>query len=166
MQVEHYFNAIITSPIGKLGIKTSDSAVVAVAFLNEKSAIVSPNTKLAKETVRQLQAYFSGKLTHFDLPLEVDASSFQKTVYDQVNKIPFGATRTYGEIAHRISSGPRAVGSACRCNQVPIIIPCHRVVAKNHLGGYAGARTGTIFAIKQWLLDHEKAFVAVDKNGP
>ena len=86
----------------------------------------------------QLQAYFAGELKHFDLPLAPRGSSFQQAVYEAMYAIPFGETRTYGELAEQVNGFARAVGQACGSNRIPIIIPCHRVLAANGLGGYSG----------------------------
>src|SRR3954451_653766 len=94
---------------------------------------------LLAEAARQLQAYFDGKLSHFDLPLAPAGSPFEKCVWSAMQKIPYGETRCYGDLAADIRSAPRAVGGACGKNPIPIVIPCHRVLAKGGLGGYSGA---------------------------
>ncbi len=83
-------------------------------------------------------------------------TAFQKRVWQALCNIPPGTTKTYGELAKELHTSPRAIGNACRKNPLPIIIPCHRVVAKNSLGGYAGARTGELIEFKKWLLENEK----------
>lgn len=83
-------------------------------------------------------------------------TEFQKRVWRALCAIPPGTTKTYGELAKQLNTSPRAIGNACRKNPLPIIIPCHRVVAKNSLGGYAGARIGNLLEIKKWLLRYEK----------
>ena len=73
-----------------------------------------------------------------------------------MQKIPYGKTKSYGELAQELKTSARAIGNACRHNPLPIIIPCHRIVAKNNLGGYNGATEGKMLNIKEWLLQHEK----------
>ena len=96
--------------------------------------------EINRKTEKQIRAYFDGKLTKFDLPFEIAGTSFQKKALKQVARIPYGKTRTYGEIAKTLGNpgAARAVGSANAKNNLPLVIPCHRVVATNGLGGFAG----------------------------
>ena len=97
--------------------------------------------KPLKEVVRQLKTYFEGKLTDFDLPLVLDGTEFQRLVWSNLQKIPYGETVSYGELAKRIGSpdAARAVGMANGSNPIPIIIPCHRVIGSNgDLTGFGG----------------------------
>ena len=84
-----------------------------------------------------------------------NGTPYQKKVWLALQQIPPGETKTYGDLANEINSNPRAIGNACRENPLPIIIPCHRIVAKNGIGGYAGKVDGNNIDIKQWLLKHE-----------
>jgi len=95
-------------------------------------------TPVLKETARQLGAYFAGKLKSFDLPLDPLGTPFQKNVCKQMLAIPYGETRTYGDIAKNLNTSPRAVGNACGYNPIPVIVPCHRVLSGGGLGGYSG----------------------------
>jgi methylated-DNA-[protein]-cysteine S-methyltransferase len=104
---------------------------------------------------RQLNEYFESHATDFDLPLALQGTLFQRRLWAELTRIPFGQTRTYGEIARLLGSSPRAVGQACRANPCPIVVPCHRVVAIKGLGGFAGDTSGCKLAVKRWLLDHE-----------
>jgi len=124
------------SPIGHLTIEEEDEKIVAISWANRPGGNGSP---LLAEAARQLQAYFDGKLSHFDLPLAPAGSPFEKRVWSAMQKIPYGETRCYGDLAVDISSAARAVGGACGKNPIPIVIPCHRVLAKAGLGGYSGA---------------------------
>ena len=124
------------SPVGQLTIEEEDEAIVAIRWGNGEPSNGSP---LLGEAARQLQAYFDGKLSHFDLPLAPAGSPFEKRVWSAMQKIPYGETRCYGDLAADISSAPRPVGRACGHNPIPIVIPCHRVLAKGGLGGYSGA---------------------------
>ena len=102
-------------------------------------ALLSLSTGVGAATKRQLNAYFDGVLKRFDLPLEPNGTPFQKKVWKQMLKIPYGRTVTYGHIAERLGSGARPVGTACGRNPLPILIPCHRVMGANGaLGGYSG----------------------------
>ena len=110
------------------------------------------DSPLLNRAVHQLNAYFFCGLRHFNLPVAPPGTAFQLSVWKQMQAIPYGDTRTYGEIARWLRSAPRPVGTACGRNPVPIIIPCHRVVASGGLGGYSG--DGGVDT-KQWLLELE-----------
>lgn len=126
----------ISSPIGNLALDEDADAIVAIRWVDEQSGNGSP---LLAEAARQLDAYFAGKLSHFDLPLRPAGSDFEQRVWSAMQKIPYGKTRSYGELASAIGSAPRAVGGACGKNPIPIVIPCHRVLSKAGLGGYSGS---------------------------
>jgi len=96
-------------------------------------------TPLLLEAKRQLLAYFDGRLQAFDLPLAPAGTAFQRAVYAAMSAIPFGETRTYGQLAAQLNTAARPVGTACGANPIPIIIPCHRVLSKTGPGGYSGA---------------------------
>ena len=115
-----------------------------------------PRGLLAKEAVRQLRAYLKDPRFQFSLPLQPQGTHFQRRVWAGIAAIPAGATRTYGEVAAAIGSGPRAVGNACGANPYPLVVPCHRVVAAHQgLGGFARQRGGFLLDVKRWLLAHE-----------
>ena len=108
---------------------------------------------LLDEARRQLTAYFAGRLRAFDLPLAPNGTDFQRRVWVELTKIPFGTTVSYGELARRLSNAAavRAVGAANGRNPIPIIVPCHRVIGSNgSLTGFGGG-----LPRKQWLLRHE-----------
>ena len=124
------------SPVGDLSVSAEDGRIVAVDWGWGRDQAATP---LLKEAVKQLNAYFDGKLTAFDLPLSPFGSAFEKSVWRQMCKIPYGDVRRYGEVAKTLKSSARAVGTACGRNPIPIIIPCHRIVAAAGIGGYSGA---------------------------
>lgn len=101
--------------------------------------------------------YFSGSLKSFDYPPSDKGTAFQRRVWQKIAEIPFGQTRTYGEIARALNSGARAVGTACGKNPLPVIIPCHRVVAAHGIGGFSGGGAASL-TIKAALLAHEGAW--------
>ena len=106
--------------------------------------------------MRQLRAWLKDPTFRFGLPLAPAGTHFQRKVWDQIAAIPAGRTKSYGEVAAAIRSGPRAVGNACGANPYPIVVPCHRVVgAKQSLGGFARQRGGFLLDVKRWLLAHE-----------
>jgi methylated-DNA-[protein]-cysteine S-methyltransferase len=145
------------SPVGQLTIDEADGAVVAIRWTpSDADGPPSNGSRLLAEAVRQLDAYFAGRLSCFDLPLAPSGTPFETRVWAAMQAIPYGETRTYGDLAHATDSGPRAVGRACGRNPIPIVIPCHRVLAKGGLGGYSG---GTGLATKQRLLALEGALL-------
>ncbi len=111
-------------------------------------------TDLLVEALRQLAAYDAGELETFDLPLHVTGSGFQRAVCAAMSAIPFGQTRTYGDIAQALGVPAQAVGQACGGNPIPVIIPCHRVMGAKGLTGFSGA--GGV-ETKVALLRHEGA---------
>ncbi len=148
---------ILSTPIGNLAVEYEGDFVLAVRAT--KAGTRPARDPLAREARKQLKAWFAGRLKKFDIPfLFPDATDFQVRVWEQITKIPFGATQTYGEIAREIRSGPRAVGGACRCNNLLLIVPCHRVVAVNGFGGFMGDKDGSLVRRKLWLLDHEQRY--------
>ena len=124
------------SPVGPLVVTETDGAITALGW---GRAEPGDDTSLLAEARRQLAEYFAGKRTAFDLPLAPEGSAFQRAVCDAMLAIPFGETRTYGEIAADLGASAQAVGNACGANPIPILIPCHRVLGATGLGGYSGA---------------------------
>ena len=124
------------SPIGDLTVSEEDGALVAVDWGWGRDQEPSP---LVEDARRQIEGYLDGSRTDFDLPLNPIGTEFQRQVWTAMQDIPFGAVETYGALAKRIGSAARAVGMACGANPLPIVIPCHRVVAAGGgLGGYSG----------------------------
>jgi methylated-DNA-[protein]-cysteine S-methyltransferase len=126
----------IESPVGALTITEEKGAITAIGWGGERRGDKTP---LLAEAARQLAAYFAGRLHRFDLPLAPNGSPFERRVWAAMQEIPYGQTRSYGELARAVQSAPRAVGGACGRNPIPIVIPCHRVLARAGLGGYSGA---------------------------
>lgn len=146
---------IINSPIGKLGIKIKNDTLTNIEYLDTNAATTSKTNSLILNITKQLKQYFINPKYKFDLPLNLQGTEFQKRVWGILRDIPSGSVKTYGELAKQLNTSPRAIGNACRGNPIPIIIPCHRVIAKKSLGGYAGKQKGKLMDIKKWLLEHE-----------
>lgn len=145
---------IFDSPVGRLIATESDGAIVALDWAAPGSGPTEPPSALLQAAARQLSAYFHGQLTAFDLPLAPRGTAFQQRVWRALLAIPYGEMATYGDLARTVGSAPRAVGGACGRNPIPVVIPCHRVVAGNGgLGGYSGANG---LDTKRFLLDHER----------
>lgn len=140
----------VSSPVGPL---TVTEIAGAIARVNWGSGYTD-DTPLLRSAAAQIDAYFSGNLRCFDLPLAPTGSRFQHAVCDAMRAIPFGETRTYGDIAADLDASAQAVGHACGANPLPVLIPCHRVLGASSLGGYSGA--GGI-ETKVALLRHEGA---------
>ena len=155
------YQAIVSSPLGPLLLTAEDCGLTGIQFLDGKDAPPTPHNLIEsrapfKEAIRQLQAYFQGKLKTFDLPLSPKGTAFQLKVWKALCDIPYGTTISYGEQAKRIGkpSAARAVGRANGCNPLPIVIPCHRVIGSDgRLVGYAGG-----LPIKDYLLHLETKF--------
>jgi len=149
--------AIIDSPCGRLGIVDDNAVVTAVHFLDDVTRCKLPVSRLAEKTVHQLERFFTDPEFQFDLPLVESATAFQQRARGALRAIPVGETVSYGKLATSMASSARAVAGACRRNPVPIIVPCHRVIASSGLGGFSGALDGKPLRIKRWLLEHEHA---------
>ncbi len=148
------YQAVLSAPAFSLGVRCSEDEILALDYLEARES-VAPRGLLAKEAVRQLRAYLMDPRFAFSLPLAPAGTGFQRRVWDQISAIPSGKTKTYGAVAQAIGGGPRAVGNACGANPYPIVIPCHRVVAAQGLGGFARQRGGFLLDVKRWLLQHE-----------
>lgn len=153
------YAAIVALPHGALGVRCSESVISALDYLPAQPEL-APRWPLAREAVAQLRAWLQEPAFRFELPLAPAGSAFQRRVWLAISAIPCGRTLTYGELARRLDSAPRAVGQACGANPYPIVVPCHRVVAargglNGGLGGFAHATQGYLLDIKRWLLEHE-----------
>ena len=149
------YQAIVSAPGFALGISCNDDEITAIDFLEPRPE-QRPASLLAKEAVRQLRSYLQDPAFVFALPLAPAGTAFQRRVWNGIAAIPTGRTRSYGELAAALGSGPRAVGGACGANPYPLVVPCHRVVAAGGgMGGFARQRGGFLLDIKRWLLRHE-----------
>ena len=135
---------VVSSPVGKLRLIASDKGLVAIDVRNVKTSSDEVKNvaaqKILSATKKQLEQYFAGKRTAFDLPLDLEGTDFQQLAWRALCRIPFGKTISYGDQAKNIKKPKafRAVGSANGKNPIPIIVPCHRVVAGDgSLGGYS-----------------------------
>jgi methylated-DNA-[protein]-cysteine S-methyltransferase len=141
----------LDSPVGRLLVAEAEEAIVAIGWI---AGAEDEPTPLLREACRQLAAYFAGRLGAFDLPLKPAGTPFKRRVWAAMQEIPYGETRRYGELAMEVGSAPRAIGRACGRNPIPIVIPCHRVLARGGIGGYSG---GAGLATKRALLALESA---------
>ncbi|MDR0633606.1 MAG: methylated-DNA--[protein]-cysteine S-methyltransferase [Azoarcus sp.] len=151
------FDAVLELPFGRFGIRVAREAeaIAALAFLPPDTPLVAPAHPLAALAGARIAAWLDDPRPGLDLPLLGHGSAFQQCLRAVLRAIAPGQTRTYGEIARQLGSSPRAIGQGCACNPFPLVVPCHRVVATNGIGGFAHARDGYLIAAKRWLLAHE-----------
>lgn len=142
------------SPIGVLRIVSDGAGLTEISAVSEMGE--ERNDAVTALAKTQLQEYFAGRRTNFSLPLSPAGTSFQKTVWDALRQIPFGETRTYGELAARIGrpAAARAVGSAAGKNPLLIVVPCHRLVGSAGLGGFSAG------------LEKKKALLRLENAAP
>jgi methylated-DNA-[protein]-cysteine S-methyltransferase len=124
----------VDTPTGPMTLSEDDGAIVRA----EWESGGRDDTPLLREATAQLLAYFEDPTTGFDLPLRVEASAFQQAVCDAMLGIPLGETKTYGELSKALGVPAQAIGQGCGGNPIPVIIPCHRVLGADGLGGFAG----------------------------
>jgi methylated-DNA-[protein]-cysteine S-methyltransferase len=149
------YQAVITAPGFCLGVRCDEVAIEGISFLAPRGE-VAPQNVLAEAAARQLCAYLADAEHTFSLPLRPSGTLFQRRVWQQIAAIPLHQTRSYGEVAAALHNAPRAVGQACAANPFPVVVPCHRVLARGGgLGGFAGQRQGFLLDVKRWLLAHE-----------
>ena len=153
----HY--TVVDSPVGELLVAATAHGLVRIAFQQgdepfQPSEAWRPDGRFGDQAVAQLQEYFAGQRTSFDLARDPEGTDFQKAVWDHVAAIPYGTTASYGALAKELGlhNGARAVGQANAANPLPIVVPCHRVIASDgKLTGFSGG-----LRIKHHLLDLER----------
>lgn len=152
--LENIFVSYCSSPVGLIRIKSTENAVTEVFFVEKETPAPSAQLpEVAAQCAQQLQEYFGGQRKEFDLPLLPMGTGFQQRVWNELQKIPYGQSATYLDMARRLGDEKtiRAAASANGKNPIAIIIPCHRVIGSDgKLVGYAGGMHR-----KRWLLQHE-----------
>jgi methylated-DNA-[protein]-cysteine S-methyltransferase len=151
------YDAVVAAPFGAVGIFAFNEQV-SIELLTETTLTASApsptENKTVQKVVTQITAYFNNAKSDFSLPITQHGTAYQQRVWQAIRAIPRGQVLTYSDIAAQIGSGPRAVANACGANSLPLVVPCHRVVAKGGLGGFMqGNKDG--LKIKKWLLKHE-----------
>lgn len=160
-EIDYVTHALMQSPVGTISVACTEHGVFSVDFdegerlrQRERNGECSlSDMRMPFSVLEELTAYFEGELHEFTVPLDLRGTPFQKLVWEQLLKIPFGETMTYGDIARNLNNEKayRAVGHANSQNPVAVIVPCHRVVSRGGLGGYAGG-----IEVKEWLLGFER----------
>ncbi len=146
--------AVIRTPVGVLGIRLAADRLVGIDMLPEGVGRHRASAAAVIAIVAALRRFFRDPHVAFDLPLGLSGTAFQRRVWAFLQTIPVGRTVTYASLANSLSSSARAVGQACRANPIPIIVPCHRVVAARGLGGFMGGSCEYLH-VKRWLIQHE-----------
>lgn len=149
------YDVVMDSPIGRLGVCLQDAGLRHIDFLDDEVQLQAALKPAARMVVAAIRQYFKTGQYSPAVDIELEGTVFQRRVWQALRAIPLGQVTTYGALAEKLGSSARAVGNACRHNPVPILVPCHRVVARTGLGGFAGDRDGRLVDIKRHLLAHE-----------
>ena len=152
------FDACVVTPFATLGLTATATHVTGLRFLAPGTPCKAPRRDtLAYLACVQLQRYLEDGKFEFDLPLRLSGTHHRLAVWEAMQRIPAGKVRTYGDVAQELKSSARAVGGACGANPIPVIVPCHRIIAASgRIGGFMGAKSeGFELGIKRWLLEHE-----------
>ncbi|MEK9825754.1 MAG: methylated-DNA--[protein]-cysteine S-methyltransferase [Methylotenera sp.] len=151
-------DAMIQTPFGAVAVSVHNTQLAIELLVRppSDSVVLSRQSAhpLVMEACQQIMTYLQNPHQTFNIPLSQHGTTFQQRVWQAIAAIPCGQVRTYGELANAIGSGPRAVANACGANNLPLVVPCHRVVAQSGLGGFMQGQQGGL-RIKQWLLQHE-----------
>ena len=149
------YDALINAPFGAVAISAHGNQL-AIELLTESPSLENYQSAhpLVAEAYSQIAQYLQHPSTLFNLLIEPHGTAYQQRVWQAIAAIPLGQTRTYGQLAHQIGSGPRAVANACGANHLTLLIPCHRVVAQNGIGGFMQSKPNGL-VVKKWLLKHE-----------
>ena len=160
------FQARLATPFAVLGIRTVGERLTDIQYLPKGAATLAPLDRSAERVCRQIERYLDDPEFRFDLPFDYRGTAFQCKVWRAISRIPSGRTLTYLGIAKQLETAPRPVGGACGANRIPLVIPCHRVLGSNGIGGFMNARGGFPLEVKRWLLNHEGAKAVMgDGNG-
>ncbi len=151
------YELVMDSPVGSIGIRLRDGAVTCIDFLARRRPARGSQDAFAVRVQHEIEAWFSDPHSGFSIPVRLTGTPYQQRVWQALQAIPAGEYRTYGALAAELGSGARAVGNACRRNPVSLIVPCHRVVGVNGMGGYGGRTGDRAIWRKHWLLGHEGA---------
>jgi methylated-DNA-[protein]-cysteine S-methyltransferase len=150
------YAAILPAPMCRLGARFDGDALTRLDFLPLDTPVSKQLDARAERLACELAAYWSDPAHVFGLRFALAGTPFQQRVWQTLRAIPPGRPTTYGALAKQLGTAARAVGQACGSNPLPILVPCHRVVATNGLGGFMHAAAGAPLDVKTWLLAHER----------
>lgn len=153
--MKQIYNAVYPSPIGELGILCQGDSLATIDWLDDLTQDFSlEKNTYASVCLHALDGYFEHRKKRHNLPeLLKQGTEFQQLVWSRLLQIPYGEAYSYGDLATQLNTSSRAIGQACRTNRIPILIPCHRIIAKGGIGGFMGKQQRT--DRKRWLLNHE-----------
>lgn len=154
------YHAKLATPFAVLGIRTLGERVIDIDYLPRGIATLAPLNAVAERACREIDRYLADPKYAPKVPFDYDGTAFQCRVWKRISTIPAGLTLTYKDIASSLKTAPRPVGGACGANRIPIVIPCHRVVGAQGLGGFMRSGGADALQIKRWLLRHEGIRVA------
>lgn len=149
------YDAVLPAPFGALGVRLTGEALAGLDFLPPETPLRPCGSSAVQRVAHELEAYYANPGHAWKLVLAPAGTPFRQRVWQVLMAIPAGSTRTYGELAQALDSSPRAVGQAVGDNPIPIIIPCHRILAAHGLGGFMHGTEGFPLEVKRWLLHHE-----------
>lgn len=153
------YDTVVNTPFKRLGLRGNDERVTEIHFLDADAEPKQSLDLALLQATAEIKQYCTNPDTEFTFKYELKGTDFEKRVWDAIARIPRGEVRTYKELADELGTSPRAVGNACAKNPIPVVIPCHRVVASNGFGGYCGETLDEspkgLIRIKGWLLLHE-----------
>ncbi len=162
MNFDVQYEALVVAPFGAVAISQQANQLVIQLLVELPSQENTLSTlPLVKKAYTQIMQYLQDSSSKIDLPIHIQGTAFQQRVWQAIAAIPVGQTYTYSQLAEKLGSGARAVANACGANCLPLLIPCHRVLAKNGVGGFMRGHPHGL-AIKKWLLAHEG--VCVDQR--
>jgi methylated-DNA-[protein]-cysteine S-methyltransferase len=147
-------SVLINVPFGSVVMHVQSDYVVGIDLFPAPQQLRKSPSQFGQYVAHQMRQYFQQANLKLDIPYALAGTPFQKRVWGTISNIPAGQVLTYSELAQRVGSGPRAVANACGANKIPLLVPCHRVVAKKGLGGFMKGIEGGL-KIKEWLLAHE-----------
>jgi methylated-DNA-[protein]-cysteine S-methyltransferase len=152
--ITQYQDVMINAPFGAVCINIQNDCVTGVTLFPAKQTTSDVDGLCAQHVKQQIAQYFQNADVKINVSYKFSGTPFQQRVWKAISAIPVGQVLTYSELAEKVGSGPRAVANACGANKLPLLIPCHRVVAKNGLGGFMQSVPNGL-KIKEWLLAHE-----------
>jgi methylated-DNA-[protein]-cysteine S-methyltransferase len=158
------YDAVISVPFGLVGIRMRGETLAAVDLRPAIRGNKAPSSAAARKVAAALRRYFEDPANTPCVRMDSGGTPFQRRVWRALRKIPPGTTITYGALAQKLRTSARAVGGACRENPLPIVVPCHRVVAADGAGGFMGRSGGRALDIKSWLLRHEAGIGAGERH--